>query len=231
MNDATAVSMPARYPVEYDVEPQLTDRNRLTVAFRIILAIPHLLLVGGPGFAFSGGLGFWWWRGDASGFGQGFSGFGGNGVIGLAAGVASVVAWFAILFTRTHPRGIWDFTYYFMRWRTRAIAYSALLRDEYPPFGDGEYPTMYRVEYPSEDRNLWSVGLRIIYAIPHLIVLFFLGIAWVVTAVIAWFAILFTGAYPEGLYRFAVGYLRWSVRVETYLYLMRDEYPPFSFEP
>jgi len=48
--------------------------------------------------------------------------------------------------------------------------------------------------------------------------------------VIAWFAILFTGAYPEGLYRFAVGYLRWSVRVETYLYLMRDEYPPFSFD-
>jgi hypothetical protein len=106
----------------------------------------------------------------------------------------------------------------------------ALLRDEYPPFGDGDYPTTYHVEYPAEGRNLWSVGLRIIYAIPHLIVLFFLGIAWFITAVIAWFAILFTGAYPEGLYRFAVGYLRWSVRVETYLYLMRDEYPPFSFD-
>lgn len=230
MSDASLVAMPARYPVEYDVEPQLTDRNRLTVAFRIILAIPHLLLVGGPGFAFGGGLGFFWW-GDDGGFGPQLSGFGGNGVIGIAAGVAAIVAWFAILFTRSHPRGIWDFTHYFMRWRSRAIAYSAMLRDEYPPFGDGDYPSTYGVEYPAEDRNLWSVGLRLIYAIPHIVVLFFLSIAWFVTAVIAWFAILFTGAYPEGLYRFAVGYLRWTVRVETYLYLMRDEYPPFSLDP
>jgi hypothetical protein len=228
MNDTTAISMPARYPVEYDVEPQLTDRNRLTVAFRIILAIPHAILVGTPGFAIGGG-GFFWWRDEGP---QRFAtGFGGDGLIGIAAGVAAIIAWFAILFTRKHPRGIWDFTHYFMRWRTKAIAYMALLRDEYPPFGDGEYPVTYRVEYPEEPRNLWSVGLRIIYAIPHIIVLFFLGIAWFITAVIAWFAILFTGSYPEGLYRFAVGYLRWTVRVETYLYLMRDEYPPFSLEP
>ena len=229
MDDTTALSMPARYPVEYDVEPQLTDRNRLTVAFRIILAIPHGILVGGPGFALGGGGFAFWWREDGvQRFGTGFSS---DGLIGIAAAVAAIFAWFAILFTRKHPRGIWDFTNYFMRWRTRAIAYMALLRDEYPPFGDGEYPVTYRVEYPEEPRNLWSVGLRIFYAIPHLIVLFFLGIAWFITAVIAWFAILFTGAYPEGLYRFAVGYLRWSVRVETYLYLMRDEYPPFSLEP
>ena len=229
MNDTTAVSMPAPYPVEYDVEPQLTDRNRLTVAFRIILAIPHWILVGTPGFAIGGGGFAFWWRDDGpQRFGSAFSG---EGLIGIAASVAAIVAWFAILFTRKHPRGIWDFTHYFMRWRTKAIAYMALLRDEYPPFGDGEYPVTYRVEYPEEPRNLWSVGLRIIYAIPHFIVLFFLGIAWFITAVIAWFAILFTGAYPEGLYRFAVGYLRWTVRVETYLYLMRDEYPPFSLEP
>jgi hypothetical protein len=230
MSDATAISMPARYPVEYDVEPQLTDRNRLTVAFRIILAIPHVILVGGPGFAFAGGFG-WWWNDGGGWMGPRFSGLGGNGLIGIAAAVASIVAWFAILFTRKHPRGIWDFTHYFMRWRSRAIAYAALLRDEYPPFGDGDYPTTYRVEFKETDRDLWSVGLRLIYAIPHIIVLFFLSIAWVITAIIAWFAILFTGAYPDGLYRFAVGYLRWTVRVETYLLLMRDEYPPFSFEP
>lgn len=229
MNEATAVPMPARYPVEYDVEPQLTDRNRLTVAFRFILAIPHAILVGTPGIAIGGGGFAVWWQDDGpERFG---SAIGGDGLIGVAAAVAAIVAWFAILFTRKHPRGIWDFTNYFMRWRTRAIAYMALLRDEYPPFGDGDYPVTYRVEYPEEPRNLWSVGLRIIYAIPHLIVLFFLGIAWIITAVIAWFAILFTGAYPEGLYRFAVGYLRWTVRLETYLYLMRDEYPPFSLEP
>jgi hypothetical protein len=62
-------------------------------------------------------------------------------------------------------------------------------------------------------------------------VLFFLNIAWFVTSVIAWFAILFTGAYPEGLYKFGVGVMRWGVRVESYALLMRDEYPPFTFEP
>lgn len=60
--------------------------------------------------------------------------------------------------------------------------------------------------------------------------LFFIGIAWFITAVIGWFAILFTGAYPEGLYRFAIGYLRWSLRVESYFLLLHDRFPPFSLE-
>ena len=200
----------ASYPVSVSVERQLDGRNRLTTAFRPILAIPHAILVGPV---------YWWSRS------------GGVGLIGAAAYVLAIVSWCSLLITGRHPQGIRDFSLFYLRWRTRSLAYMALLRDEYPPFGDGEYPTAYRVEYPDGDRNLWSVGLRIIYAIPHLIVLFFLSIAWFVTAVIAWFAILFTGQYPEGLYRFAVGYLRWSVRVETYLYLMRDEYPPFSFDP
>jgi hypothetical protein len=79
-------------------------------------------------------------------------------------------------------------------------------------------------------RNRLSVGLRLIYAIPHVVILFFIGIAWVITAVIGWFAILFTGAYPESFYRFAVGYLRWSLRVEAYVLLIHDEYPPFSLD-
>jgi hypothetical protein len=74
------------------------------------------------------------------------------------------------------------------------------------------------------------VGLRLIYVIPHAVVLFFLNIAWIVTTVIAWFAILFTGSYPTGLYRFGVGVMRWQVRVEAYVLLMRDEYPPFGFD-
>ena len=54
--------------------------------------------------------------------------------------------------------------------------------------------------------------------------------AWLITAVISWFAILFTGAYPQGLYKFAVGVLRWYIRVEAYMLLLVDEYPLFSFE-
>ena len=222
----TAIASSAPYPVTYDIEPQMTDRNRLTVGFRIILAIPHLLLVGGPGVAM--GAGGWWGRDNNFGW---FGGFGAEGIIGIAAFVGAIIAWFAILFTKKHPDGLWNFARFYMRWRANAIAYMALLRDEYPPFGDGPYPVTYEVEKPEDgSRNLWAVGLRIIYAIPHLIVLFFLGIAWFITAVIGWFAILFTGNYPEGLYRFAVGYLRWTVRLDSYVLLMRDEYPPFSFE-
>lgn len=213
---------PATYPVHYDVQPPEGDRNRLTTAFRIFLAIPHLLLVGGPG-----GVGWSIGAGDEDSRGGGGAAW---GVLGLAAFVSAVVSWFAIVFTGSQPRGLWDFTRFYMSWRSRAVAYMALLRDEYPPFGDGEYPTAFSPgEFP-ETRDRVSVGFRIFLAIPHLIVLVFLGLAWLVTAIIGWFAILLTGRYPEGLYRFAVGYLRWSLRFETYMLLMRDEYPPFSLE-
>ncbi len=226
MNEQTAAAPPApgAYPVQFDVEPQLAGRNRLTVAFRIILAIPHVLLVGAPGLTFY----FGWPRNDE--WNSAGIALSGDGVIGFAAFVAAVVAWFAILFARKHPRGIWDFGRFYMRWRANAVAYAALLRDEYPPFGDGAYPVTFTVEYPDGKRDLWSVGLRIFYAIPHLVVLFFLQIAFFVVTVIGWFAILFTGAYPEGLYRFATGVMRWSLRVDAYVLLLRDEYPPFSLE-
>ncbi|HEU0074590.1 MAG TPA: DUF4389 domain-containing protein [Dehalococcoidia bacterium] len=214
------------YPVTYFVTPQMEGRNRLTCFFRLILAIPHLILVGGPGLAIglSGPLGG---LGDNNGF---WFGAGASGVIGAVAFVMAIVSWFAIIFTGKQPKGLWDFAGFYLRWRSKAVAYSALLRDEYPPFGDGDYAVDFGVgEFP-EQRDRWSVGLRIFYLIPHVIVLFFIGIAWFVTAVIGWFAILFTGSYPESLYRFAIGYLRWSLRVEAYALLMHDEYPPFSLD-
>jgi Domain of unknown function (DUF4389) len=219
---------PVGYPITYGVERQTSERNRLTVAFRIILAIPQWLLVGGPGSGMGIPLG-WWGPGRRFGwFGFG----GGSGVIGAAAAVTSIVSWFAIVFTGRQPRGLWDFTRFFMRWRGSAVAYMALLRDEYPPFGpgDGSYPASFGVADFPETRDRWSVGLRLIYVIPQAIVLFFLGIAWAITAIIGWFAILLTGRYPEGLYTFGVGYMRWSIRVQAYVLLMRDEYPPFSFD-
>ena len=225
---AESAGQSASYPVAYDVEPQLHGRNRLTVFFRLILAIPHLILVGGPGLALGGG---WAWESQAHGNWVWGPHWGGGGIIGAVACIMAIIAWFAILFANAHPRGLWDFVCFFLAWRARVVAYVALLRDEYPPFGPGPYPVRYEAAYPDTPRNKWSVGLRIFYVIPHAIVLFFLGIAWFITAVIAWFAILFTGSYPEGLYQFAVGYLRWSLRVESYLLLLRDEYPPFSFEP
>jgi hypothetical protein len=203
------------YPVTYTVEPQLANRNRLTTFFRLILAIPHLILVGGPMFAF----GIWHQHWTCA------------GILGFVAAVMAIIAWFAILLTDAHPRGLWDFARYFLIWRARAVAYVALLRDDYPPFGEGTYPASLEALWPETPRDKLSVALRIIFVIPHAIVLFFLGIAFFIVTVIAWFAILITAAYPEDLYKFAVGCLRWSLRVEAYLLLMRDEYPPFSLEP
>ena len=214
---------PSAYPLTYDVDRQMTDRNRLTVGFRAILAIPHALLVGGPG-GFSGGgvLGLI--------TGNRLTSFGANGVLGAVAGVMAIISWFAIVFTGRQPKGLYDFTVFYMKWRARAIAYMALLRDEYPPFGDADYPIHIDFgEFPIE-RNRVTVGFRIFLVIPQAIVLFFVSIAWLVTAIIGWFAILFTGAYPEGLYNFGVGFLRWDLRVESYILLMHDVYPPFSTE-
>jgi hypothetical protein len=202
------------YPVSVDVERQLTDRNRVTVGFRLILAVPHILIVGG-----------------ITSVGVGFGGLRGAGALAAAAFTMAFIAWFAIVFTGSHPRGLWDFAVYYVRWLVRASAYLSLLRDDYPPFGDEPYPTTFGVAYPADDRNRWSVGLRILLVIPHAVVLFFLNIAWAVTSIIAWFAIMFTGAYPPGLYEFAVGVMRWNVRVEAYLLLLRDEYPPFQLRP
>ncbi len=215
---------PAGYPVALELNSCLENRNRLTVGFRIILAIPQFLLVGGPGVGFA----FLGW-GAARG-GSGFFSAGSSGVLGAVAGVCAFIAWFAILFTGNHPRGLWDLTAFYMRWHTKVSAYIALFRDEYPPFGEGDYPVRFDVSYPEIPRNKLSVGLRIFYLIPHLLLLAVLGFAWFVTTVIAWFAILFTGNYPAGLYDFGFKVWRWQVRVEAYALLMRDEYPPFSLE-
>ena len=176
------------------------------------------------------GVGFGFPTGEIFFDGDFWLGFGAAGALGVVASVMAVISWFAIVFTGKQPRGLWDFTLFYLRWRSRAVAYMALLRDEYPPLGDGDYSVSFSTGDFPETRDRWSVGLRFIYAIPHLIVLFFLGIAWFITAIIGWFAILFTGAYPEGLHRFGIGYLRWSLRVESYILLMQDEYPPFSPE-
>ncbi len=211
------------YPVAIQVDPYYGERNRLTVAFRLILAIPHLILVGGIGWsAYSLG---WWWGDNGR-----WELFGGNGVLGAVAGVCALIAWFAIVFTGKHPRGLWDLAHFYLRWRVRALAYTALFRDEYPPFGDAQYPAFLTAEYPEGPRDRLSVGLRIFYAIPHLIIVAVLSLAWSITSLIAWFAILFTGNYPRGLYDFGMGVMRWSIRVEAYMLLILDQYPPFSLD-
>ena len=203
------MEQPAAYPITYDV-PYKEELGRLSTAFRLILAIPQVLIVGGPGV-----------------------GYGANsqtGLFGAVVAIPSFISWFAIMFTKRYPRGLWDMAMTYMRWRANVVTYAALLRDEYPPFGEGDYPAVFDMPYP-EQSNRWTVGLRLILVIPHVVVLLFVALVWLATAIIAWFAILFTGRDPEGLFRFGVGTMRWTLRVQAYIYLMRDEYPPFSLSP
>jgi hypothetical protein len=216
---ATADLYEAAYPVDVTVTAQLEERNRLTCAFRLILAIPHLVLVGGP---IALAISMVWYPEDQGGWGAG------GGVFGAVAAVIAIIAWFAILFTGRFPKGLWAISAMYMRWRVRAVAYLTMLRDEYPPFGDGQYGATLVLPVPRGDRNRVTVAFRLILVLPHLFVLWILGIAWAISTIIAWFAILFTGNFPPALYDFAVGVLRWSTRVEAYMLLLRDEYPPFS---
>ena len=208
------------HPVSVMVRPAAEPRDRLSIGFRAILAIPHLIIAGGP-IALAVG---WSWQTEPGATHEwGATG----GVLGAVAAVAAMISWFAILFTGKHPDGLWNLAAFYLRWRVRATAYMALLRDEYPPFGDAPYPASLVIGAPPAPRDKLSVALRCFLVFPHLIALFFLSIAWCVTTIIAWFAILFTGRYPESLEQFGLGVFRWNIRVEAYALLLHDEYPPF----
>lgn len=209
------------YPVRLRVTAALTGRNRLTVAFRPILAIPHLLLVGGPIAAFVT------WSDNNGGIQRSW---GAGGALGAVAAVCAFIAWFAVVFTGRSPEGLARLEAFYLRWRVRAVAYLALFRDEYPPFGDEIYPVEVDLPLVLAPRDRLSVAFRPILVIPHLIAIWALGIAWGITTMVAWLAILFTGRYPRRLAEFGVGCFRWTTRVEAYLLLLTDEYPPFSLD-
>lgn len=208
------------YPVTVTVQPLLTNRDRVTTLFRIILAIPHIILVGGATLGTTLG------SGSSSTLSLG----GEAGLLGAVAYFLAIVSWVTILLAGEHILGIRQFTMFFLRWRVRAIAYLMLLEDAYPPFGDGQYPTSVDVVDPVGPRDRVTVAFRLILAIPHFIVLCFVMIGWCITTMVAWFLILFTGEYPAGLYEFGLGSFRWLIRLEAYLLLLVDEYPPFSLE-
>jgi len=149
----------------------------------------------------------------------------------VVAFVVQIIAFFAILFTTKFPRELFEFVENIYRWQANLFAYVGLMRDEYPPFSweAGQYPVTFQIEYP-ENLNRWLPLVKWLLAIPHQIVLWALFVAALVVWVVSFFAILFTGKFPRGMFDFNVGVYRWYQRYNAYVYFMRDEYPPFSLK-
>ena len=148
---------------------------------------------------------------------------------GLVSGL-SVATALLIIFRQRYPRWWFDFARELARFGARVGAYAVLLTDRYPSTVE-EQSIHLEIDYPDAgtDLNRWLPIFKWFFAIPHYIVLFFLGIAAFFAVILAWFAILLTGQYPRGLFDFTVGVGRWWLRVSAYAFLLvTDRYPPFS---
>jgi hypothetical protein len=149
---------------------------------------------------------------------------------GGIAGALFVATALMIVFRVRYPRWWFDFARELTRFSTRVGAYLVLLTDRYPSTVD-EQAVHLDIDYPNVERDLnrWLPLVKWLLAIPHYIVLVVLWFAAFVAVVIAWFAILFTGRYPQSLFNFVVGVGRWTLRVNAYAFLLvTDRYPPFS---
>jgi hypothetical protein len=157
-------------------------------------------------------------------------------ILGMAASVVAFISFFAILFTGAIPEGLFNFQAMVLRYQWRTNSYVGFLHEAYPPFtfdtladDPGDSPAVFAIE-PPENLNRFLPLVKWLMAIPHFIVLYFLSIVAGIAGLIAFFAVLFTGKYPEGIQRFIVGFYRWQARVFAYILLLTDSYPPFSLE-
>jgi hypothetical protein len=154
-------------------------------------------------------------------------------VYGIAAEVAIVLAWFAIVITGRYPQGLYDFVAGFTRFATRVFAYHFLLCDPYPSFGgsdDPNYPVRMRFAGPLPEYSRLKTLFRIILAIPIAIVRYVMTLLVEIGAIAAWFVILVTGKLPRGLFDLLVLGSSYIARSDAYLYLLTETYPPFQDE-
>ena len=148
--------------------------------------------------------------------------------IGTMGGLALATA-LMIIFRQRYPRWWFDFAREYTRFGARVAAYFALMTDTYPSTVD-EQSVHLEIDYPDAAHlNRWLPLVKWFLAIPHYIVLIVLATIGVLGIMVSWFAILFTGRYPKGIFDFVVGVMRWGLRVQAYVFLLvTDEYPPFS---
>jgi Domain of unknown function (DUF4389) len=204
------------YPVRLEVDYP-DQHNRVTTFFRVFMVIPIAIV--------STVL--------TNGATQTVYDRSGQVVRHTSGGIAAslfVATMLMILFRQRYPRWWFDFALELARFGTRVGAYLVLLTDQYPSTVE-EQNVHLQIDYPDVERDLnrWLPLVKWLLAIPHFLVLFVLSVAAFFAVVIAWFAILFTGRYPRGLFDFVVGVARWGLRVQAYaVLLVTDRYPPFS---
>lgn len=199
------------YPVQFDVDFPTRPLDRLSTAFRIVVAIPILVLLG---FLTSNTL-----QGDHDM----------TVTFASTAGLLFLPLLLTILIRQKYPRWWFDWNLNLLRFSNRVTAYLALLDDRYPSL-DEDQGVHLDLPYPdARQLNRWLPLVKWFLAIPHYVVLFFLAIGAVVAVIVSWFAIMFTGRYPQNLFRFVVGVIRWNNRVTAYAFLLvTDQYPPFQ---
>lgn len=201
------------YPVAFNVDYPEGPRNRLTALFRLILAIPIIVVISlVSGYSTSGDA-------DLDRMLYPLS----------AGGVLWVAVILMLLFRRKYPRWWFDWNLELQRFGARVGAYLLLLRDEYPST-DEEQSVHLDIPYPAaeEQLNRFLPLIKWLLAIPHYIILAILTVVALIVTVIAWLSILITGKYPQGMFAFVVGVSRWSYRVAAYAFLLTtDRYPPF----
>jgi hypothetical protein len=204
------------YPLTFAVEYPDRPLNRLSSAFRIFTVIPIAIIL----ITLAGG-GWGGWGNEE-----------GTSVSLAAAGTLFLPVVLMLLFREKYPRWWFDWNRELMRFTNRVYAYGFLMNDQYPSTDEHQYV---RLDFPypdaEQDLNRWLPLVKWLLAIPHYIVLFFLWLAAGIVVIIAWFAILFTGRYPRGMFEFVEGVMRWTNRVFAYAFLLiTDRYPPFSLD-
>ena len=206
------------YPVGFSVDYPDRPLSRLTSAFRLFTAIPIAILLA----TIVG------WSGtyeDPEGTT--------TTIVIAGVGLLFLPVVLMLLFRRKYPRWWFDWNLNLQRFINRISVYFLLMDDRYPST-DEEQSVHLEYSYPDAERELsrWLPLVKWFLAIPHLVVLAFLYVGVFFAVVVAWFAILFTGHYPRGIFDFVEGVLRWHNRVVAYFYtLVTDRYPPFSLSP
>jgi hypothetical protein len=201
------------YPVQFSVAYPDRALNRLTTAFRIFVAIPIVIVLGAVGGSETYASGNDDWKFAAG-----------------AGGLLFFAPLLMILFRQKYPRWWFDWNLQLLRFNNRVAVYLSLMDDTYPST-DEEQSVRLDMPFPDarDGLNRWLPLVKWLLAIPHFIVLVFLTLAAIVMVIVAWFAILFTGRYPRGIFGFVEGVMRWWNRVLAYsVVLVTDQYPPFS---